>query len=593
MSQVRDFRLALFGLLGLVIAMLLIPQTRWVVPAWTVDPSPAEAAHMPVTNTPEGNLVHALFRGGSPFSEPLYETQLRASEPLGITGRGVLARNLQMGYLVKTQSESASEESRIWQKTQDQQRQMRARVLLRLTETGEQDDPGNAFWPLRRAVALARLDRMQEAKSAVFRAAQGLRYDNYAAEEMRFRTVADPGGCGISPGAYSKVMHGAAVLLPDYAELRSLQFLTLRGKNLKDSLAMRLAWAQIGERMVNQHPSGIGNVAGLALITDARRKFAADAIQIPASTDGGPRYSLEEMAEAQRKVGLTPVTLFATAEAAQKRIRKEQTQTYNIPLWDVPYATGLALGALPMAVSLVASALATLLIAAYLPFNPGARIALKWGLGIAVVVWIESGADGGRYALGTFLASALFFAILAIGLRRVRHSLPISFGSVMAGLAVVAITTPQFGAWWSLLGVALAAALTLHDQSEGELPRWRVRVEVVGIFFLALGAMTIGSLLALPGFALGPFDNDPSLAAWAGRLALGGAALGVALAHPDLELSYRRAFTLMAAAGLMLLVGAAASATVEEYSRRTIALWERGDPRFREIWKAAERRPAD
>lgn len=591
MSQVRAFRLVLFGFIGLAVTMLLLPQTRWVVPAWTVDPAPSEARHRPVTNTPEGALVAALFRQPDGTRSDQLQAQLAAANALGTAGRGVLARNLHMGLNTGPLSPGATELARQQWRVRDEETRLRAEFLLSLTERGERDDSGNAFWALRRAVALMRLGRTKEAEAAVIRASQGQRYDNFADEEMRMRTLADPGELGIAPGAYSKVMHGASVLLPDYADIRRVLFLTLRGKGLEDSLEMRLAWARIGERMVNHHSADIGQFVGLALISEARLKIAKEADGMPDLESDAPRFTVAEMTAAQRAAGREAVPTFATAEAVRAQLRAAQKELPDLPLWEVPYATGLSLGVLPLATVLVGSTLLTLLISAYLPLKPGVRQGCKWGLGLAVLLWLEPAWEWARYSSSVIVVAALFYGVIAVGIRRVPHSTAISFGAVIVGSLVGALAYPELGTWAGLLGVLVVAALALHDQDEHDVPRWRVVVEVGLIFAFFAAAVAAASLLALPGSALGPmFEPQTSLGQWSGRLAVGGGVLGLALAHAELNVVYRRAMTVIAAGAVMLLVGAGASATVEEYARRTLSLFEQGDSRYREFWKQEEAR---
>ena len=194
----------------------------------------------------------------------------------------------------------------------------------RAAAAGERLDPDNAYFPLLRAVGLFAAHRDAEGLAAALRASQEPGWQEYYTPEVEARwqlhaeAFGDPSGLGRTAAA-------AAELLPEYGPLRGVALLVLyhavqaeQAGRAKEGLKLREALRRVGDLIRVQSTYVIGALVGNAInaiATDRIGGATQDAVPGPASDQqmwqgldayrayatrlGHPEFAAREQAEAE------------------------------------------------------------------------------------------------------------------------------------------------------------------------------------------------------------------------------------------------------------------------------------------------------
>jgi len=136
---------------------------------------------------------------------------------------------------------------------------------------GERLDPDNAYFPLMRAVGLFAAFRDAEGLAAFRRASTEPSWREYCADEVEARWRLHEEAFG-DPGALGRVAAAAGLLLPQYQQLRALARLILvkavqqeQAGHRKEGLELREALRRCGDLIRVQSTYGIGALVAVAI----------------------------------------------------------------------------------------------------------------------------------------------------------------------------------------------------------------------------------------------------------------------------------------------------------------------------------------
>ena len=160
-----------------------------------------------------------------------------------------------------------------------------ARRMLPLALEGERAEPDNAFYPSSAWTLYTILDRPQEARAALERAARCPRYDDAAFDEEELIVRGFEGQYGYR-GSLTRMVAGASVLLPNLSAIRNAAVRLNRTSTLTDD--RRKALLRLGTTMIRTSPTLIGMIVG--------RSVCLEAIGVPGSepkqAEIGRRFAL-------------------------------------------------------------------------------------------------------------------------------------------------------------------------------------------------------------------------------------------------------------------------------------------------------------
>jgi hypothetical protein len=219
---------------------------------------------------------------------------------------------------------------------------------------GERLDPGNAYFPTMRAVVLFEMKRDAEAVAALRRAGKLNRWDDYVRNEVigPMRLAQLSGG---DRTALYKVAVSAAVLLPHFAQLRSLARMATwkavqaeTGDQPKEGLAIRRDIMRIGANLRANSTTSIGVLVGTAIVhLAASRPGGAPAVQ--RSAGGTNQQTARERDKAftdfARRNGETELAAWAVKESeAEETSRNIITRGINLSTFGTPAISRLMRG---------------------------------------------------------------------------------------------------------------------------------------------------------------------------------------------------------------------------------------------------------
>ena len=141
-----------------------------------------------------------------------------------------------------------------------------ARRMLPLALEGERVEPDNAFYPSSAWTLYTILDRRQEARAALERAARCPRYDDATFDEGRLVIRGIERQYGYR-GSLTRMVAEAAVLLPNFTALRNTARSLDRSAPLSDP--RRRAVLRLGATMIRTSPTLIGIVYGRSVSLQA------------------------------------------------------------------------------------------------------------------------------------------------------------------------------------------------------------------------------------------------------------------------------------------------------------------------------------
>ncbi|HZT42911.1 MAG TPA: hypothetical protein VFA07_12155 [Chthonomonadaceae bacterium] len=332
---------------------------------------------------------------------------------------------------------------------------------------GEQLDPGNAYFPLMRVVGLFAAHRDAEALATLQRAAEKPRWEEYIAdeEEGRWRLQEEAFG---DYGTTARVVAYAAILFPHYAQFRAEARMALskaieaeKAGRVEEGLAIRDAVLECGSRMRVQSRSVIGSLVGIAIESIAVvRPGGAPSMKFKNSVPGEQRRKLRLQAYENwlRQIGHPEESerVDAEVEAGQ-----QASQIIRTAINSNAYVFGAPLGRLA---GWWVAGLLTL-----------ANALWMLALGGVAALWarsrrLRSGQPLPRFARWSVVLGLIAGAILTMGLL---FSDQVVAGSIAAGFLFPGIPWPNFGLAVLVLGIG---ALVFSG------PSWKQRLFGLGVF---------------------------------------------------------------------------------------------------------------
>ena len=344
-------RLALLGIAaGILLALVLAPQTRWLVRLQTLmllhqyrplgcasySPSPAgdtRAYDAVAARHPDDFAIQyarATFAQGQPplinlraltrrfpNSPTLYANILREECRRLSSNRSDSSKLLEVPMRGNASQAPASSPQEI----ADYDREAAA---------GERLDPNNAYFPFMRSVGLFAAHRDAEALAAVERASTKPIWNEYLTEnvEAQWRLHAEAFS---DPGAIPQAAIWGTVLLPGYSRLRQTARITVyqavlkeQAGHLEEGFALRESLRRCGDLMRVQSTTLIGSLVGAAISTIARTRPGG----VPA-----PKYSSNQPPEQRAQQRLDAYCAYVTKighPEAARRARAEEAASREV-----------------------------------------------------------------------------------------------------------------------------------------------------------------------------------------------------------------------------------------------------------------------
>ena len=200
---------------------------------------------------------------------------------------------------------------------------------------GERLDPDNAYFPLMRAVGLFAAFRDAEGLAAFRRASIKPSWREYCVDEVKARWRLHEEAFG-DPGALGRVSIAASLLLPQYSQLRALARLILvkavqqeAAGHREEGLQLREALRRCGDLMRAQTTYVIGSLVGNAIcaiatdrtggmtqgtasdpVSDQQMWQRLDAYRAYATRLGHPEFAAREQAEAAAGQQMSAIVRF-------------------------------------------------------------------------------------------------------------------------------------------------------------------------------------------------------------------------------------------------------------------------------------------
>lgn len=338
----------LLGLaLGVLVALLLSPQTRWIVRSeldacgLTFQSPSAQVRHADaarqrfVAEHPNDLPIQMAAVPGANNAQRV--AALRALVPQFPSSPALYA-NLLRYQIGDSESKTGVYLSRKedWFSSDSPPRDYKAPpppapALLAAFDAdaaqGERLDPDNAYFPFLRAVGLFAAHRDAEGLAAVQRAGEKSAWREYVGDETEGRLRLADAAYGHSP-ALSRVAIWASALYPQYAGLRAVARVAIaqavqeeQAGRAEQGMAIRRAVMHTGSLMRVQSSVYIGNLVGIAIaaIATARPGGAPMPGSAPGAKMSGEersRLRLQEFDDYARRIGHPEVAREAQAEAA-------------------------------------------------------------------------------------------------------------------------------------------------------------------------------------------------------------------------------------------------------------------------------------
>ena len=287
-----NFRLALIGLvLGVILALALVPQTRLLLKMQASSPAALKASlnDCPAPQTAPFVASHPndyQIQLAAPFDIQA-QTQLQYARSLipRFPGSASLRANILRYAMLREINLWRSDDyllqeqpvvkPPVWEKptTPAELAEFDADAAA-----GERLDPDNAYFPFMRSVGLFMAHRDAEGLAAVERASRKTLWREYCEDEVQGHwRISDHLKGGRE--TLASMSAAAALLLPHYARLRSVaRIVTYKAVLLEQAghplqgLALRRALARCGYLMTTQSPIIIGNLVGIAISEVARSR---------------------------------------------------------------------------------------------------------------------------------------------------------------------------------------------------------------------------------------------------------------------------------------------------------------------------------
>ena len=352
--QSRQARLTLLGLaLGILLALLIAPQTRWLVrlqtltvlhqyhplgcSSYAASPAADTRAYDAAAARHPDNLAvqyaQATFNTNAqplmnlralthrfPNSPMLYANILREeSSRLHLSSRADFQLSgLPVPKDVALAAASSPQDVAAYDKE---------------AAAGERIDPENAYFPFMRAYGLFAAHHNAEALAAVERASVKPVWNEYLTEnvEAQWRLHTEAFG---DPGALPHSSILSFEMLPEYTRLREAARITVyqavlkeQAGHLEEGFVLREALRRCGDLMRVQSTTLIGSLVGIAISTISETRPGG----IPAPKDS-PGLSPEQKAQRRLEIYCAYVTKIGHPEAA-RRARDEEAARRSVQVF--------------------------------------------------------------------------------------------------------------------------------------------------------------------------------------------------------------------------------------------------------------------
>lgn len=331
----RRTRLTLLGLaFGVLLALLLAPQTRWLVRA-QIFPEMLLPSRLELTKTvfvrrhPNDFQVQLAGNPSDTTQTPLdYARSLVPRFPDSASLRAEILRDAMSRDVRLHRDEDNLLEGKpvvVFHPGPNDSISTPAALAAFDADaaSGERLDPDNAYFPFMRSVGLLAAHRDTEALAAVQRASTKHIWREYCEDEVegrwRINDAVYGGREALSAGAVS-----AAVLFPHYQQLRETAriveykaILEEHAGQQESGLAKREALARLGEVMGVQSTTFIGNLVGMAINMISRnRPGGAPPLKLDSSLSGSDRVkkNLDDYCAYVVKIGHPEAAVEARAD---------------------------------------------------------------------------------------------------------------------------------------------------------------------------------------------------------------------------------------------------------------------------------------
>jgi len=326
-----NFRLALSGLaLGVLLALFIAPQTRWLVRLQTLPPSLAGGNY---------ERQKAQFVEAHPNDYPVqlagkttsYDTQTQVQYARSLVTRfpesaslraNILRHTLSNFHLYRAENFQLQGNSVPAQMIDPKYPPPTPAMIAAFdadAAAGERLDPNNAYFPLLRMFGLFAAHHDTEALAALQRASTETTWREYFEDEVEGHWRINDGVYG-GREAIASMAVSASVLFPHYQDLRGIaRIVTYKAVLLEQAghpeagLALRQQMMHCGDLMREQCTSIIGNLVGIAISGVARSRPGGSAVVY-----SRPNESLKQRANRQLDIYCAYVTRIGHPEAAQE-----------------------------------------------------------------------------------------------------------------------------------------------------------------------------------------------------------------------------------------------------------------------------------
>lgn len=250
--EAKALRLFWAGLASMVCCLLAyvsLPQTRWIPKAhdllsWTSVPS--EDREMSQTNSEFDQLLLDTdqidtVRLSNACSE-LWKSPKDLPRKAFLTRLAMTHVRFRRGYIDVARQPSrydSLEEGKALESP------YYVGLVSEFIEQGKREEPGNAFWHICSAETAWALGDQTEAVAEIKAASECSFLEDYGDDEMRLRSLRQEEGLGHH--SFVVEMTRNPVRRSELHKLRWLQLASLSGKDLVESLPLRLQWMKLGE----------------------------------------------------------------------------------------------------------------------------------------------------------------------------------------------------------------------------------------------------------------------------------------------------------------------------------------------------------
>ena len=490
-----NFRLLFSGLaLGVLLALLIAPQTRWLVRLQTLPPYAGQSSYERqrtqfVKAHPSDYQVQLAGQTTSyeTVKQVQYARSLVSRFPENASLRANILRYALGNFHPYRPEDFLLQGIPVPAHLDDPKHPPPTPAEIAAFDAdaaaGERLDPNNAYFPLLRMFGLFAAHRDTEALAALQRASKDTLWREYFEDEVEGHWRINDGIYGGRDSIASMAI-SASVLFPHYQHLREIaRIVAYKAVLLEQTghpevgLALRRQMMHCGELMRGQSTSIIGNLVGMAISGVARSRPGGSAVVY-----SRPNESVEQTANRRLDNYCTYVTRIGHPEAAQEAhdAAAAAAQTMKVTDHVSQYPFGISTSDLIRTVLALASGwlifaaavclLALTLFAAALSRLPSVRerrplplpvsLGILGGILLGVALLVHYVNTLGDFQVEAALIVGTFFAAIGVfaAVPRFRRPVRLALLSALATLVIEA-SLAYLAAWQSSGAIGMAASL--------------------------------------------------------------------------------------------------------------------------------------